>query len=511
MKVSNLLKLVGIITLIFLVADQVVSVWEYFTGSAGTPVEIVVESVVTMFELLVFSVLLIVVWKRVLTPLHDFKEKIPKVAAGDHTNLLAVKGNDEFGQFAAVFNEMVLRQAKINTELDLKVKDKTKELTQKVEELQQVHSRLKEEKERAEHLLREFEKFKLAVDSTSDHVIISDREGIVVYANKATEKITGYSVSDIVGSKAGSLWAFPMDKAYYAKLWDTIKSKKQSFVGMIKNRKRSGEVYEALVSISPILDENGEAKFFVGLERDLSKEMAIDRAKTEFVSVASHQLRTPLAAMNWYLEMLRSTNTSKSKLEQEYFSEVENGVKRMIELVNNLLSASRFELGTFTVHLEDLDIGVLLDGVVHELKTHLNRKKIDLIVDLAKVPKMKLDSELTRFIFQNLLSNAVKYTPDGGRIVVNLKHEGDNVVVSINDNGLGIPDSLQQNIFEKFFRADNVRRMDTEGTGLGLYIVKSVVESTGGKVWFESKENVGTTFFVSLPFSGMKDPRSINQ
>ena len=118
--------------------------------------------------------------------------------------------------------------------------------------------------------------------------------------------------------------------------------------------------------------------------------------------------------------------------------------------------------------------------------------------------KINVDPNLIRIVFQNLISNSVKYTPQNGTIVVSLKKEGDNVLISVSDTGYGIPLNQQSKIFKKFFRADNVVDKETDGTGLGLYIIKEIVEKSGGKIWFSSKENQGSTFFVSIPLSGMK-------
>ncbi|MDR3549092.1 MAG: PAS domain S-box protein, partial [Candidatus Pacebacteria bacterium] len=142
-------------------------------------------------------------------------------------------------------------------------------------------------------LEKDLEKFKLALDNIADNVIITDPEGIVVYANKAVETVTGYRPEEAVGKKSGALWKAPMPAEYYRHMWDVIKNQKKVFVGEIRNRRKNGMIYTAAISISPVLDKNGDIEFFVSVERDVTKEKEIDRAKSEFMSLASHQLRTP--------------------------------------------------------------------------------------------------------------------------------------------------------------------------------------------------------------------------
>ncbi|HOX60789.1 MAG TPA: PAS domain-containing sensor histidine kinase [Candidatus Magasanikbacteria bacterium] len=363
-----------------------------------------------------------------------------------------------------------------------------------------------EEKDKNLALAKDLEKFKLAVDNTSDHIVITDPEGIVLYANKAAEKITGYKIDQAKGKKAASLWKMPMPKEYYIKMWDTIKKKKRPFVGVIQNKRKNGEIYDASISISPIINEKGDIVFFVGLERDITKEKEIDRAKTEFVSLASHQLRTPLSTINWYAEMLIAGDAGKLSEEQSNFvNEIYHGNQRMVELVNSLLNVSRLELGTFLVEPTNENILEIAEIVVKELTPLINNKKINLIKKYDEtIGFMPLDRKLTDIVILNLLSNAVKYTPEEGGVTLSIEKKKDGIWIIVQDNGYGIPVAQQEKIFTKLFRADNAREKDADGTGLGLYIVKSILKNVGGDVSFKSEENKGTTFFAKIPLSGMK-------
>jgi len=158
------------------------------------------------------------------------------------------------------------------------------------------------------------------------------------------------------------------------------------------------------------------------------------------------------------------------------------------------------------VEPEPTDIVVLVRSVLDEQKPQIDEKNIKVSPVFEKdIPLMQVDPKLMRMVVQNLLSNAVKYTPEKGQVNISLSLDGKNtVLLKVSDTGYGIPKKQQEKIFTKLFRADNVREKDTEGTGLGLYIVKSIIEHSGGKVWFESEEDKGSIFYVSLPLGGMK-------
>lgn len=299
-----------------------------------------------------------------------------------------------------------------------------------------------------------------------------------------------------------------MSQEFYEDLWRTIKIEKKPFVGEITNKRKDGTPYQALSSISPIMNKHGVLEFFIGIERDITKEKEIDSAKTEFVSLASHQLRTPLSAINWYTEMLLSEDAGAiTDMQREYLGEVSRGSRRMVELVNALLNVSRIELGTFAVQPEPTDVVELARDVINELKSKILEKKLHIEeAYVENLPKMMVDPKLTRIVFQNLLTNAVKYTPEEGKISISIAMSADETMftIAVSDTGYGIPKEDQSRIFTKLFRASNIREKETDGTGLGLYIIKSIVEHSGGTVTFESEEGKGTTFTLTLPVSGMR-------
>lgn len=242
------------------------------------------------------------------------------------------------------------------------------------------------------------------------------------------------------------------------------------------------------------------------LERELihQKEIEIDQAKSEFVSVASHQLRTPLTGIKWVSElMLKGRGGELNKEQKEFVGQIVESNTRMINLVNDLLNVSRIETGKkFSIEKKSNDIIPIVDSLFFELIGFAALHKVKMRKDdsLPKELILNIDAEKIRQVLQNLLSNAVKYSKEGGVVIIlcDLGKKG-RVTFCVKDSGLGIPAAQQGRMFEKFFRADNVQTHETEGTGLGLYIAKAIVEGHGGKIWFESVENKGTNFYFSLP------------
>jgi signal transduction histidine kinase len=293
----------------------------------------------------------------------------------------------------------------------------------------------------------------------------------------------------------------PLDKhpVSMALLGNKISTK--NIADTIYHARKDKSRFPLAIMVTPVTLEKkviGTIKVF----RDITNEHQIDRAKTEFVSLASHQLRTPLSTVSWYTEMLLEGNIGcLNEKQKKYLTEVYRGNQRMIELVNALLDVSRLELGTFTIEPKPVDIVKLAKSVIHEQTPQMDYRKIKFSFLPEKIPIIDADPKLIRMIVQNILSNAIKYTPEGGKVEASISlADKKNIIFKVSDSGYGIPKNQQDKIFTKLFRADNVREKDTDGTGLGLYIVKSVVENSGGKIWFEStREKPGTTFFVTLP------------
>jgi PAS domain S-box-containing protein len=363
---------------------------------------------------------------------------------------------------------------------------------------------LEEAQNKIEQEIQNVRKFKEAVDSSTEAVSITTPDGAIVYVNPAWVTLNGYSELEALGRNPRLLKCEDTPPDIYVAMWEKISSGLTYRTEDITNRRKDGSTYKAELSISSIR-EGSEILFYVSLCQDITLRKEVDRAKTEFVSLASHQLRTPLSAIRWYSEMLLSKYVGTlNEKQQQYVKEIYAGNLRMVDLVNALLNVSRIDLGTFAIEPEPVNLVEMCESVLQELTPQITEKQQTIEKIFSDAPKTyNADAKLMRIVFQNFLSNSVKYTQAGGHIIAEIGVRENNLLIRVSDNGYGIPKSQHGKIFEKLFRADNVRQKDTEGTGLGMYIVKAIVESSGGKIWFESEENQGTTFFVTMPLSGM--------
>jgi signal transduction histidine kinase len=223
--------------------------------------------------------------------------------------------------------------------------------------------------------------------------------------------------------------------------------------------------------------------------------------KTEFVSISAHQLRTPLSAIKWTLKMFLDGDLGKITKEQgEFLEKIYQSNERMINLINDLLNVTRIEEGRYLYNPVLADIVQICQSVIDSYKEEMEKKNLKFIFEKPKeLPKVRVDVEKISLAIQNLLENAIRYNREGGEIEITLEEKEGKIKFSIKDTGIGIPKNQQHRVFIKFFRAPNALRMETEGSGLGLFITKNIIEAHGGKIWFESEEGKGTTFYFTLP------------
>lgn len=453
--------------------------------------------------------------KKMLLPLTTLKNIAERASGGDINQEITLTTHDEFESVAIAFTTMFSKLREFTGSLDKKVKEQTASLEEKAKELEDkqkamlnVLEDINAEKTKSQMLAEDLQKFKLAVVHASDHIVITDPEGIVLYANEAVSQITGFSTDEVIGNKVGSkmLWGGQMATDVYRVFWKTIKEEKKVFIGEFTNHRKNGQEYIAEAHVAPILDDNGNVRFFVGIERDITHAKEVDRMKTEFISLASHQLRTPLSAMKWFGEMLLAGDAGTLTPEQkEYIGNIDASNERMIALVNSLLNISRIESGRIIIDPKPTNIEALVQSVVKELKMQFEEKKLQLVMSIhTGLPTIMLDPKLIFEVYKNLLTNAIKYTPVGGEITILVSKKGDTLLSQVTDTGYGIPKVEHKRVFERFYRGQNIIKLETDGTGLGLYLVKAIIDSSGGKIWFESEEGKGTTLWFSLPMSGMK-------
>ena len=244
--------------------------------------------------------------------------------------------------------------------------------------------------------------------------------------------------------------------------------------------------------------------------RFINQVIRLNKMKSDFVSVASHQLRTPLSAIKWETELLLSK--FKRGLNKKQLKNIENIDQlsvRMIRLVNDLLDVARIDQKRLVLRKESVDLCKIIEETISEMAPIAKSRNIEITSSWSKNnPKIIGDTIRLKMVVENLLSNAIKYTTNRGKIDIKVVKKDNSLILSIKDNGVGIPEEQQDRVFDKFFRSDNVVKYQTEGTGLGLYISKSIIEQLGGKIWFQSVENLGSIFSFSLPTNKPGDTKS---
>lgn len=242
------------------------------------------------------------------------------------------------------------------------------------------------------------------------------------------------------------------------------------------------------------------------LKAENEKLKNMNAVKSDLISISAHQLRTSLSALKWILKMFVDKDLGELTAEQEgLVTKAYESNERMITLVNNLLTQNHTEDTAIGFNLEKVDMAKLVEQTLFEFSGEAHKKGIELIFlkPSTNLPAITCDIEMIRVVLQNLVENAIKYSRKNDKTFISMKHDTkeDTIEISIHDTGIGISPSDQTSIFNKFFRASNAIKKDSSGSGLGLFTTKNIVLRHGGKIWFESNPNKGTTFFVRLPIS----------
>ncbi len=266
------------------------------------------------------------------------------------------------------------------------------------------------------------------------------------------------------------------------------------------------KVAERTRELEKLLEQQHEsAKLLIRRDLELTRAneqlQELDDRKSEFLSIVAHQLRTPLSGIKWTLSMIMNgelgpvVDDQKTFLMKSYESN-----ERMIKLVDDMLHADRIDSGKYHITLVKTQLMDLVDSVLYDILPLAQKKNVRIEFDRGHeaIPPVNIDQEKIRAVFQDLLDNAVKYSRDKGVVSISASANKDAITFAVKDQGIGIPEDQKEFLFSRFFRARNALKQETDGTGLGLFIVKSIIERHGGRVWYESKENEGTTFYFTI-------------
>ena len=237
------------------------------------------------------------------------------------------------------------------------------------------------------------------------------------------------------------------------------------------------------------------------MTRSLEGLAEANRLKSEFVSIVSHQLRSPLSNLKWSTEFLESGRAGKVTDKQlEYYKILQDNTSRMAELIDNLLTVSRIEQGRLPIRKSEFSLEALTKEIISRFEPLASASDIKINLETAEnLPKAMADPSQIKVVIENLLDNAIRYSNGKKEVGVDISNKGKNLLLKIKDSGVGIPKADQKHICQRFFRSSNVLKYQTQGSGLGLYIVKSIVEKSKGKFGFKSVENKGSTFWFTIP------------
>jgi PAS domain S-box-containing protein len=375
-------------------------------------------------------------------------------------------------------------------------------LVSDISKLKELESELQTERDRLDALLT----------NIGDAVMVTDPEGVIEYVNPGWERLTGYTANEALGKTSNILQSGQHSEAFYSEMWAAIKEG-QPWRGEVVNRRKDGTLYDAAVTITPVVDEIGKVIVFVGVLHDISALKALDRLKSQFVSDVSHELRTPLTNIRLYLDLLARTTGAEEK-SLRYLKTLSRESDRLANLIDDLLSLSRLDAEAVPFVTSQININELLGALAEDRSTLAAERGLRLVTKpQAGLPIIYGDERLLTQVFTNLLTNAMNYTPAGGEIALCTSDDTiDNerwIIVEVVDTGLGIPHDEINMIFHRFFRGSASQSTGAAGTGLGLAICKEIVERHHGKISVESDgvQGQGSRFSVWLPVSQKEDLR----
>lgn len=401
-----------------------------------------------------------------------------RVAGGDLSTGTEVTTKDELGYLASAFNTMLAS-----------VRDNQ-------ENLETAKRNVEKEKVKDEALLV----------SIGEGILATDDTGRITLMNRVAERIIGWSVADVIGKKATEVILVmdengkmvpPEEHAISTTLatGTTVMSNTMQYVHKI-----TGKHTPVAVMVNPVILE-GKLIGALATFRDITKEKEIEQMRVDLLSLASHQLRTPLSGTKWLIETLRKgIHGPLTKEQKEYLDEIYKINEHMTSLVFDMLSALRIESGSGLFKQATISIASLFDAVATTMASAAKAKNITLHIDKTNADIMITTApELLRNVLESFVSNAITYSLSDKEVWMSLKKESSAIIISVKDSGIGIPAVEQSQIFKRFYRASNAKTFDTRGSGLGLYIASMLAKKIGVLLSFESGENKGSTFFVHIP------------
>lgn len=419
-----------------------------------------------LITIVIGLLLAIIISREITRPIEEMRKQTLRIARGDFSGQVRVMGNDELGQLAGAVNNLSVR----------------------VEEAQESSD---SERRRLDSVLSHM----------SDGVLATDRRGNVTIVNNMALQLLGVEHEDeLIGKSIIDV----LDIRHDYTVRQLVNSEQKE---MILDMSNSGSNLILNAYFSPIQRESGFVSGLVCVLHDVTSQQKEEQERKEFVSNVSHELRTPLTSVKSYVEALSDGAWQDKEIAPQFLKVVQDETERMIRMINDLLSLSRMDAGTTKLNLEYVNINELFNYILNRfdmiIKKEEDPKKKKYTIERFFTKKdlwVEIDTDKFTQVIDNIMNNAIKYSPDGGVITARLLETHNHVIMSISDQGLGIPRKDLGHIFDRFFRVDKARSRKQGGTGLGLAISKEVVNMLGGQIWVDSVEGKGSTFYISLPY-----------
>lgn len=406
------------------------------------------------------------------------KEK-GKIPVSVSAKLIGNKEREIAGYFIVLFDLSDIQKT------EEEIKNTRLALLNMLEDTERERGKAEEEKNKTLAIITNF----------TDGLLVFDRENKLSLISPQARNFLGIEEKEVMGKHISELARIPILKALVNLVGEEIKKVFREELSL----KEGGLVLE--VTTAPFFQGKDKLGSLIILH-NITREKLIERMKTEFVSLSAHQLRTPLAAIKWTLKLFLEGDLGQlTKEQREFLEKTYKSNERMISLINDLLNVTRIEEGRYVYQSLFYDICDVTQSVIDLFKEEIKTKSIQ--VEFKKpedLPKILMDQEKIKLVIENFIDNAIKYTFPGGKVTISVIRGKNEIEVRVQDTGVGIPKDQQLRVFSRFFRGSNVLRMDTEGSGLGLFLAKNIIEAHGGRIGFESESGKGSTFYFTLPF-----------
>ena len=404
------------------------------------------------------------------------KNKIPVSVSA---RLIKEGGKGGLGYFIVLFDLSDIQKT------EEEIKNTRLALLNMLEDTERERERAEEEKNKTLAIITNF----------TDGLLVFDRENKLSLISPQARSFLGVEEKEIIGKSTSELMNAPGLKELINLFGEEIK---KVFREELSLKEENLVLEVTTASFFQAKDKLGSLIIL----HNITREKLIERMKTEFVSLSAHQLRTPLAAIKWTLKLFLEGDLGQlTKEQREFLEKTYKSNERMISLINDLLNVTRIEEGRYVYQPLFYDICDVTQSVIDLFKEEVKIKNIKLEFKKPEdLPKILMDQEKIKLVIENFIDNAVKYTFPNGKVTVSVIRGTSEIEVRVQDTGVGIPKDQQSRVFGRFFRGSNVIRMDTEGSGLGLFLAKNIIEAHGGRIGFESESGKGSTFYFTLPF-----------